>query len=175
MNLGMKMGMEMLHVACIEVGSNGNGVGQRNGAPPLKHQWLVIPRRIAHNKTCEKKDADFWTALAALDKLLISKKNSFDARPWGLQACHTLAIRSHLILVVKSRLGFVVASTQAAASNSFAAVWGGRLLHTWTRTWMKSKELPTSMQGKHAKTYSLLSDPAVTTEMQVYLVQRNGQ
>ena len=155
--------------ACIQVGSNGNGVGQRNGAPPLKRRRLVIPRRITCNQTREKKDADFWTALAALDKLLISKKNSFDTRPRGLQARHTLAIRSHLMLVVKSGLGFVVASTQAAASNGFAAVWGGRLLCTWTRAWMKSKELPTSTQGKHAKTYSLLSDPAIATEMRVYL------
>ena len=34
---------------------------------------------------------------------------------------------------------------------------------------MKSKELPTSTQGKHAKTYSLLNNPAITMEMQVYL------
>jgi hypothetical protein len=51
------------------------------------------------------------------------------------------------------------------ASNSFAAVWGGKLLYTWTCAWMKSKEFPTSMQGKHVKIYSLISDPAIVTEI----------
>jgi hypothetical protein len=156
-------------VGCVQVGSTGNGVSQSKKTPPLKRRRLVIPRRITRNKTHEKKDADFRTALAALDKLLISKKNRFDNGQRGLQARCTLAIRSHLLLVVKGRLGFAAASMQAAASNGFAAAWGGRMLRTWTRAWMKSKELPTSMQGKHAKVYSLLSDPAIATEMRVYL------
>ena len=104
-----------------------------------------------------------------MDKLLISKKTTFEAGSCSLQEHCTLAIQSHLMLIVKSKLGFAVASEQAAQSHGMAAVWGGRMLHSWTCAWISLKQLPTSRKGKHEKSYSLLDDPAIATELRDYV------
>ena len=135
-------------------GEDGDGqeIGVVQAAPtyqpsnirPLKCQRLEVPRRVTRLKNREKKHSEFRTALSALDKLLISKKTTFEAGSRSLQECHTLAIQSHLMLIVKSKLGFAVASEQAAQSHGMAAVWGGRMLHSWTCAWISLKQLPTS-------------------------------
>jgi hypothetical protein len=74
----------------------------------------------------------FEEGLVAMDKLLGSKKTKFVAGTRGLQACCSLAIRSHLTLVVKSKQSVIEASEQAAESHGFAWHWGGRQLRHWT-------------------------------------------
>jgi hypothetical protein len=61
----------------------------------------------------------------------------------------------HLRLIVTNAQQFTSASKQAAETHGFAANWGGRQVRswTWTHQWMKTRELPKSMQGRHAKVY----------------------
>ena len=54
-------------------------------------------------------------------------------------------------------------------SHGFAAKHGGRLLWSWTQHWTKSRKLPISMHGHHAKIYTLLSDPSIAAELWAYV------
>ncbi|KAJ6483914.1 hypothetical protein C8R45DRAFT_829902 [Mycena sanguinolenta] len=72
-------------------------------------------------------------------------------------------------MVVKNgRLG-IEASEKAAESQGFAAKWGGRNVRSWTRRWVRERELPTSRKGSHGKVYSLLDDPAIKAELRTYV------
>jgi hypothetical protein len=113
-------------------------------------------------------------ALADMEKLLKSKKTEFVAGPRGLQARRALAIQSHLKLVVSNNQLFVDASEMAAETHGFAQKWGGRQLRSWTRNWAKTRQLPKSAQGKHAKVYLLLSDPAIATELRTCPLKQMG-
>lgn len=108
-------------------------------------------------------------ALVAIDKLLASKKTKFISGPQGLQAHRTLAIQNHLQIVVKNQRYSIDASECAVESHGFAAKHGGRLLRSWTQHWTKSRKLPISMHGHHAKIYTLLSDPSIAAELQAYV------
>ena len=94
-----------------------------------------------------------------------SKKTEFVGGIRGLQARRTNAIESHLRHVVKNGRPFMDASEMAAESNGFAPKWGGRQVRSWTKLWIRTRDLPKSLQGKHAKVYSLLSDPTVAAEL----------
>jgi len=87
----------------------------------------------------------------------------------GLQAHHVRTMESHLRLVIKNSQRFTSASKQATETHGFAAAWGGRQVCSWTRQWMKTRELPKSMQGHHSKVYSLLSDPTIAAELRAYI------
>jgi hypothetical protein len=119
-----------------------------------------------HNK--EQRVQDMKDVLKALGMLLKSKKTKFVGGMQGLQACCTRAMESHLRLVVKG-WQFILALEQAAETHGFAAKWGGRQLCSWTRHWMKTRELPKLLQGHHAKVYSLLSDPTIAAELRAYI------
>ncbi|KAJ7598227.1 hypothetical protein C8J56DRAFT_880876 [Mycena floridula] len=93
----------------------------------------------------------------------------FVGGPTGLQSYRARAIQSYLIMVVKNRRGSVIASERAAESQGFAALWGGRMVRTWTRVWIKKRELPESQQGKHGKVFSLLDDPQIKAELRTYV------
>jgi hypothetical protein len=67
--------------------------------------------------------------------------------------------------VVKNKRFSIDASLRAAESHRFAAKWGSRNLHSWT----KNHALPISLQGQHAKVYTLLSDPAIAAELRAYI------
>ena len=83
----------------------------------------------------------------------------------GLQVHRTHAIASHLKMVVRNGRKWKEASEHSAEMYGFAAKWGGRQLHRWSRGWVKIQELPKSLKGRHIKVYSLLSDPVVTSEL----------
>ncbi|KAG2750889.1 hypothetical protein P692DRAFT_20847015 [Suillus brevipes Sb2] len=104
-----------------------------------------------------------------MDKLLKLKKTQFIGGLRGLQARCTQAIQSHLKLVATNGRTFLDASECAAEAHGFAAKWGGRQLRGWTRKWLIKRELPVSRQGHHAKVYSLLSDPAIASELRLYV------
>ena len=144
-------------------------VSHRKGAPPPKRQKLAVPRRVVRERKREAKMKAFEEGLVAMDKLLGSKKTKFVAGTRGLQARRSLAIHSHLTLVVKSKQSVIEASEQAAESHGFARHWGGRQLRRWTRQWIVARQLPTSQMGKHSKVFSLLNDPVVATELCTYV------
>ncbi|KAG1779490.1 hypothetical protein EV702DRAFT_1195449 [Suillus placidus] len=112
-----------------------DGTSHISSALPWKHQKLEVPYHIT--------------------KHLKSKKTVFVGGPHGLQARRTRTIEVHLMLVVKNKYGFKVASEMAAETNGFAAKWGGRqVLSQW---------------GRHAKISSLLNDPAITSELRTFM------
>ena len=48
-------------------------------------------------------------------------------------------------------------------------MWGSRLAQKWARQWIEDCTLPESSRGNHAKTWSILSDPAIREELQNFL------
>lgn len=138
-------------------------------APPRKRRKLDIPFRLQKQQARTKRADELKKALEAVEKLLRSKKTVFDGGERGLQARRTRAIESHLRLVVVNGHSFTVASETAAEANGFAVKWGSRQLRSWTRRWLLIRELPKSMRGRHSKTYSLLSDPAIAAELRAYV------
>ncbi|KIK82327.1 hypothetical protein PAXRUDRAFT_35590 [Paxillus rubicundulus Ve08.2h10] len=64
-------------------------------------------------------------------------------------------IQGHLALMVRDGRKFIDASQHAAETHGFAMCWGGRQLHSWTRTWVASRDL--------------LNDPSIATECRAYL------
>ncbi|KAJ7575738.1 hypothetical protein C8J56DRAFT_801145 [Mycena floridula] len=137
--------------------------------PPLKRQKLDIPYRQAHLLKQDKALEDWVTALNAINRLIKSKKTVFIGGPEGLQARRARTIQSHLALIVKLKRFSIDASERAAEANGFARKWGGRSVRSWTRTWVRTQELPVSAQGRHAKVYSLLDDPNVAAELRTYV------
>ena len=111
-------------------------------APPLKQRRLDIPYCTQRKLKQDEQMLKWGEALVTIDKLLASKKTKFISGPQGLQACCTLAIQSHLQIVVKSQRYSIDASERAAESHGFAAKHGGWLLRSWTRHWTKSRKLP---------------------------------
>ncbi|KZP08799.1 hypothetical protein FIBSPDRAFT_914189 [Athelia psychrophila] len=53
----------------------------------------------------------------------------------------------------------------AAESHGFVMKWGGHSLCAWTNQWIDAQVLPGSIRGCHGKVYSLLCDPAITSEL----------
>ena len=113
--------------------------------------------------------ASLAIALKDINHLIKSKKTKYLSGPQGLQARQTLAIQSHLRIVVKNQRFSIDASERATESHGFAAVWGGRRLRSWTREYMKTRTLPVSKYGRHAKVALLLNDPAIAAELRAYV------
>ena len=78
-------------------------------------------------------------------------------------------MESALALVVNNRQHFVDASQCAAKTHGFAMAWGSQKLHSWIRHWMKTRELPKSIKGQHAKVFSILSNPTIAAELRAYV------
>ncbi|KAG2155942.1 uncharacterized protein EDB93DRAFT_1101707 [Suillus bovinus] len=108
-------------------------------------------------------------ALTSIEKLLKAKKMVFVGGPNGLQAKCAHSIQSYLTMVIKMKQLSIDASQRAVESHGFAANWGGRQVRSWTRLWVADCKLPESLQGRHAKVYSLLSDPMIATELHAYV------
>ena len=138
-------------------------------APPLKRRRHDIPVRSAERQKRECHKQDLEKALADIRKVLLSKKVQFEGGPNGLQAHQAHAIQSFLTMTVKHGQLDMDASERAAESNGFAAKWGGRSLHAWTKAWVQERELPKSKRGQHGKVYTLLDDPAICTELRTYV------
>ncbi|KAL1743994.1 hypothetical protein HDZ31DRAFT_39713 [Schizophyllum fasciatum] len=101
--------------------------------------------------------------------LIRSKRAVFQAGDASLQAYRARAIESHLRMVVHNGRKHMEASEMAAEAQGFARKWGGRLVRHWVKRWINERELPESRRGCHAKTFSLLSDPAVREKIRTYL------
>jgi hypothetical protein len=144
-----------------------------NQPPPLKprvkRQKLEISYHEQRNRKCVKHMTSLATALKDVDCLIKSKKTNYESGPQGLQACRTLAIQSHLRIVVKKQRFSIDASERAAESHGFAAVWGSRLLRSWTCEYAKTRTLPVSKHGRHTKVASLLNDPTIAAELRAYV------
>ncbi|KIJ29910.1 hypothetical protein M422DRAFT_268576 [Sphaerobolus stellatus SS14] len=129
--------------------------------PPLKCQKLDVPAREALLKQQE--------AWVAIQKLITSKKDLFESGRNSLQEYRARAIESCLQMMVKNGRKLMDASERAAESLGFAKNWGGRMVRSWVRLWITSRELPTSKRGRHSKVFSLLDDPLVCTKLWTYL------
>jgi hypothetical protein len=137
--------------------------------PPPKRRRLDIPYRTQRKLKRQERMLKWKDALIAVERLLKSKKTKFISGLQGLQARRTFAIQSHLRIVVKNQRYSIDASERAAESYGFAAKYGGRLLRSWTRRWTESRQLPMSKHGRHAKVYTLLSDPSIAAELRAYV------
>jgi hypothetical protein len=78
-------------------------------------------------------------------------------------------METHLHLVCKAKRNSIDASERAAEAHKFASKWGGCQLCSWTRKYVSTWDLPQSRIGQHAKTYSLLSDPAIKDELRAFV------
>jgi hypothetical protein len=136
---------------------------------PLKRHKPEVSYREQRNQKRSEHMASLTTALKDIDYLIKSKKTKYLSGPQGLQARRTLAIQSHLRIVVKNQRFSIDASERAAESHGFAAVWGGRLVRSWTREYTKTRTLPVSKYGRHGKVASLLNDPAIAAELRAYV------
>ncbi|KAJ7355303.1 hypothetical protein DFH08DRAFT_912378 [Mycena albidolilacea] len=106
---------------------------------------------------------------AHIEKLIASKRTAFDAGQNSLQAYRARAIQSHLQMVVRNKRKAIEVSEIAAESQGFAPKWGGRMVRTWVGYWLKNRELPASVRGKHGKVFSLLDDPNICEELRSYV------
>ncbi|EIW82983.1 hypothetical protein CONPUDRAFT_53085 [Coniophora puteana RWD-64-598 SS2] len=141
--------------------------------PTPKRQKLEVPYQKQREERRGEKQEDERVNLAVglhdLQKMMKSAKTQFEGGPNGLQARRTKAIEAHLKMVLKNGRSFTDASKRVAEGNGFAPRWGGQQLRSWTRQWIKSRLLPTSLIGKHAKTDSLLDDPGIAAALRTYL------
>ncbi|KAJ3911371.1 hypothetical protein F5877DRAFT_93793 [Lentinula edodes] len=136
----------------------------------LKRQKLTVPAREIIRQAQEKQKQEYLDALVAMEKLLKSRKTEFEAGPDSLQAQRARAIHGVLVVVVgRKKNSLLIASQMSAETNGFSPNHGSRLLHGWTREWIRSRDLPTSSRGSHAKVFLMLSDPALRTEIRSYL------
>ena len=134
--------------------------------PQLKRR---IPKRIARHNAKESHRRKLEAALKDIEKVIASKLTQFQAGRNGLQEYRARAVRSYLHMVVKNGRKRIDASRRAAESQGFSANWGSRLVRTWARAWVDSRALPKSDRGRHVKSYTLLSDPAIQAELRSYL------
>ncbi|KAJ7697544.1 hypothetical protein B0H16DRAFT_1749993 [Mycena metata] len=135
--------------------ASASGTSRRLPAvPPRKRRKLDVPAREMRKRKQAAHQLEFEKALADIQKQIKSKKTKFDAGHNSLQEYRVRAIQSYLIMVVKHGRLTVEASERAAEAQGFAAKWGGRSVREWTRVWIKTRKLPTSRKGRHAKVYS---------------------
>jgi len=122
-------------------------------------------RELAH----ESRKKELQQALSDIEKVICSRRTDFQAGRNGLQAYRAQAIQSYFRMVVNNGRKSIDASEIAAESQGFSKKWGGRLVRSWVRDWIKHRELPSSSRGCHVKVYSLLEDPEICTELRSYL------
>ncbi|KAG1883732.1 hypothetical protein F4604DRAFT_1575373 [Suillus subluteus] len=142
-----------------------DGTSHISLALPRKCQKLEVPYREQQ----KQKQAKLEHAYKDIMKHLKSKKTVFVGGPHGLQARCAHTIKVHLMLVVKNKHGFKVASEMVAETNGFAAKWGGCQVCGWTCEWMRTRMLPVLQWGWHAKISSLLDDPAIVSELRTFM------
>ncbi|KJA16237.1 hypothetical protein HYPSUDRAFT_193377 [Hypholoma sublateritium FD-334 SS-4] len=136
---------------------------------PLKRRRLDVPSRVARQKAREERCAILQRGLTDIEKVIGSTRTNFVSGREGLQAYRARAIQSYLFMVVKNGRKGIEASERAAESQGFSAKWGGRLVRQWVRRWLEARTLPESSQGRHIKSFTLLEDPAIRSELRSYL------
>ncbi|TBU51723.1 hypothetical protein BD310DRAFT_953119 [Dichomitus squalens] len=108
-------------------------------------------------------------ALVDMKKLLSSRKALLVGRASGLQAYQARAIQACLHLMDAEGQGMMAASEVAARANLFSRKWGARLVRKWTQAWVRTRTLPESQRGRHAKVMSVLAHPTVRAAVRAYL------
>ncbi|KAJ2915126.1 hypothetical protein MD484_g5288, partial [Candolleomyces efflorescens] len=137
--------------------------------PPLKCRRLEIPVCVARERAKKEKLALLSVVLKDLEKVLRSKKKVLEGGANGLQAHHARGIESCLVMMVKNGRKLMDASQRAAEGQGFGTQYGGWVLRVWVKLWVKKRELPASAHGRHVKSFTLLSDPVVQAELQLYI------
>ncbi|RPD61169.1 hypothetical protein L226DRAFT_451296 [Lentinus tigrinus ALCF2SS1-7] len=137
--------------------------------PSAKRRRHDVPlnqvRQMAKEAACVARQK----ALQDIKKLMASKKELLTGGLNALQSYRARAVQSCLYQMVQNKVGMMEASKYAARGNMFSDRWGARLVRRWTREWVKSRTLPQSERGRHAKIASLLSDPTVRAAVRAYL------
>ena len=72
-------------------------------------------------------------------------------------------------MVVEDKMGLMAASRVAAKANLFSEKWGARQVRHWTQQYVKTRALPRSRRGLHAKAFSIFNDPAVRAAICGYM------
>lgn len=137
--------------------------------PPLKRRRLEVPARVKIQKAREERQKKLVLALDDIEKLVRSKQDIFEAGRNGLQSYRARAIQSYLWMVVHNKRNGMTASKIAAESQGFAANWGSRTVRKWVRHWINDRALPISARGRHTKSFSLISDPAIRAELRSFV------
>jgi hypothetical protein len=137
--------------------------------PPLKRRRLDVPVRVQIQRNRDERQEKLALVLKDIEKLISSKKDIFDAGQTGLQSYRAWAVQSYLNMVVCNKRNGITASRIAAEGQGFAPNWGSRMVQRWVQGWVEDRSLPTSAQGRHTKSFSLLDDPAVHAELQSYV------
>lgn len=137
--------------------------------PPRKRRKLDTPYRVQRERNRLARKRGLEESWMAISKLLQSKKTIFESGQLGLQHRRANAIECLLRLVTKKGHTFTSASEVAAEAHQFSKKYGARQLRGWTRRWMKGRELPKSMRGRHAKVYTVMLEPAIALELRTYL------
>jgi len=107
--------------------------------------------------------------MQALEKRIKSTQSGFDGGPNGLQARRAYRILSYLHMLIQNDRQKIEASERAAEAQGFAAQWGGRQVRSWANLWIAARKLPESQRGKHIKLFTLLEDPEIRAELQLYV------
>jgi hypothetical protein len=130
---------------------------------------LEVSVQKAHELAHKSRKKELQQALSDIEKVIRSRCTDFQAGRNGLQAYRAQAIQSYFQMVVNNGCKSIDASEIAAESQGFSKKWGGRLVRSWVRDWIKHQELPSSSRGCHVKVYSLLEDPEICTKLRSYL------
>jgi hypothetical protein len=149
--------------------SSSNALFSTRAPPPLKRRKLDVPVRVDRQNAKKARETEFKKALTDIEKLIASKRDVFATGRNGLQAYRGRAVQSCLHMIVNNKRGLIDASQRAAESQGFAEKWGGRLVRSWVRIWIKERKLPVSSRGRHMKVFTLLSDPGVCAELRSYV------
>ncbi len=89
--------------------------------PPIKRQRHNIPIHITRKRQRIEVKYNLQQALIAIEKIIASKKQVFEAGRNGLQEYRAQAIQLHLHMVVRVGRKHIDASERAAESQGFAA------------------------------------------------------
>ncbi|EJF60164.1 hypothetical protein DICSQDRAFT_63456, partial [Dichomitus squalens LYAD-421 SS1] len=135
--------------------------------PPKKQH--NVPVRVARQKAQDAAREARRKALVDMKKLLSSRKALLVGRASGLQAYQARAIQACLHLMDAEGQGMMAASEVAARANLFSRKWGARLVRKWTQAWVRTRMLPESQRGRHAKVMSVLAHPTVRAAVHAYL------
>ncbi|KAF9479683.1 hypothetical protein BDN70DRAFT_982834 [Pholiota conissans] len=130
--------------------------------PPRKRRRHEIPVRVMKQLAREQREKEKEDGLIAIEKLVNSRRDVFEAGRNGLQASRARAILAYLQMVVKNHRARIDASERAAEANGFAAKWGGKL-------WVSNRDLPSSLRGSHVKVFSIFEDPAIRAELRSFI------
>jgi hypothetical protein len=142
---------------------------QSAAQPPRKRQKLDVPYRAQCALDSKMCIIEWEKALHDISKLRKSAKTKFVSGSQGLQAQRVHAMETHLCLVCEAKRNSIDTSERAAEAHKFAPKWGECQLRSWTWKYVLTRDLPRSRIGQHAKTYSLLSDPAIKDELQTFV------